>query len=60
MNKQPVTTVKLQYIVALVEALEMVQPGSGIEKFRKAVAQVKLLRAGALQEAADQTGVSLR
>lgn len=60
MNEQPVTTVELQYIVAQIEVLEIVYPGRGIEQFRKAIAQVKSLRAGALQETADQTGLSLR
>ena len=60
MNEQPVTTVELQYIVVLIEALEIIQPGRGIEQFRKAIAQVRSLRASALQEAADQTGFPFR
>lgn len=60
MNEQSVNASKLQNIVTLVEALEHIQPGSGIEQFRKAATQVKSLRAGALQESTDQVGFSLR
>ncbi len=59
MNDDSVRAEMLQAIALQVADMDYERRGNGIDSFRKAVARVKSLRSGALQQSVDETCLSL-